>query len=265
MDIPCQHCGALHWADERVNRSRRTGIPNFGMCCDHGKVRLPAPQAPPHTLQGLLEADDAQAREFRHNIRAYNMALAFTSLGVREDSSINQRNGRRMGGSTWVFRIQGQLSHHSGALEAGEGRAPSYAQLYVYDPQAALQQRMLRNNALRRDTMEALQNMLSVTHRYASVFKHAFEVIREHERLGGAGVPDIEVRLRAQKPRPGDHPRRYNLPTADEVAMILPGDGSKADYRDIILRRRLPQGTGLYRINEGHPAYSPLHYVLLFP
>ncbi|KAG9220408.1 hypothetical protein CCMSSC00406_0006673 [Pleurotus cornucopiae] len=243
MNVPCPHCGALHWADERVNRSRRTAAPEFGMCCDHGKVCLAALPPPPPILQGLLEANDAQAQEFRHNIRAYNMALAFTSLGVREDDSINHRANRYMGGSTWVFRIQGQLYHRSGALEAGEGRAPSYSQLYVYDPQAALQQRMLRNNTLRRDTMEGLQNMLSLTHRYAAVFKHAFEIIREHEQNGTA-VSDVEVRLRAQNPPPGDHPRRYNLPTVDEVAMVLPGDGSEADPRDIILRRRLPQVYG---------------------
>ena len=55
------------------------------------------------------------------------------------------------------------------------------------------------------------------------------------------------------------------MPTAnDEVAAIIPGDGSEvhSDHRDIILRLK---GGGLQRISHLHPAYSTLHYVLLFP
>lgn len=73
---------------------------------------------------------------------------------------------------------------------------------------------------------------------------------------------------------PGNDPRRYNEPTADEVGVILPGEEHQGDYRDIILHLR-PQywhdsvdgkkHLKLERINEGHPAYVPMHYVLLFP
>src|SRR5271170_4497433 len=59
--------------------------------------------------------------------------------------------------------------------------------------------------------------------------------------------------------------RRYNLPTAnDEVAAIIPGDGSEvwSDHRDIILQLK---GGGLERISHLHPAYASLQYVLLFP
>ncbi|KAI8532731.1 hypothetical protein RHMOL_Rhmol11G0236300 [Rhododendron molle] len=58
--------------------------------------------------------------------------------------------------------------------------------------------------------------------------------------------------------------RRYNLPTADEIAVVIPGDGTKAcGMRDIILHLR--GDNQLMQINECHPAYLPLHYVLLFP
>ncbi|KAF8149543.1 hypothetical protein B0H34DRAFT_190849 [Crassisporium funariophilum] len=256
MNIACPYCGALHWDAERTAKSRRGGNPEFGICCDHGKVRLPELQCPPATLRALLEADDAAARDFRTNIRAYNSALAFTSLGVKTDDSIN----RARGGPTYIFRILGQLCHKTGALEPAPGRAPCYAQLYLYDPQIALQQRMNRNNELRADTMAALQNMLMVHNPYTAMFKHAFQVMREH-----GDVPDFEVRFRVEKASRGIHPRRINAPTADEVAMVLPGDGTAPDYRDILLRRRALAGPPLYRIHEGHPAYSPLHYVLLFP
>ncbi|KDQ32939.1 hypothetical protein PLEOSDRAFT_1060636, partial [Pleurotus ostreatus PC15] len=263
MNIACPYCGALHWDAERTAKSRHFATPEFGACCNHGKVALPPLRYPPATLRALLEADDAAAREFRTNIRAYNAALAFTSLGVKTDDSINRdpTNSHRIrGGPTYVFRILGQLCHKSGVLEPAPGRAPSYAQLYLYDPQSALQQRMHRNNELRADTMGSLQSMLTTHNPYAAMFKHAFEVMREH-----GDVPDFEVRFRVDKASRGIHPRRINAPTADEVAMVLPGDGTTTDYRDIILRRRAVNGPCLYRIHEGHPAYSPLHYVLLFP
>lgn len=186
----------------------------------------------------------------------YNMALAFTSLGVKQDHAVNQR----FGGNTWVFRIQGQLHHNSGALEPDDGAAPSYAQLYVHDPAAALEQRMNRNSTLSQNTMSALQTMLIQHHQYATVFKQAFEILKDFDN-----TPDAEVKLRVQ-PSAGEHRGRHNLPTVNEVAMIMPGDTSSSDYRDIILRRRMAPGqTRLYRIHEGHPAYTPLHYVLLFP
>ena len=58
-------------------------------------------------------------------------------------------------------------------------------------------------------------------------------------------------------------PRRYNAPSAPEIAVVMPGD----DYtecvatRDIVLHARI----GLKRVTETNCAYDSLHYVLLFP
>ena len=58
--------------------------------------------------------------------------------------------------------------------------------------------------------------------------------------------------------------RRYNLPCADEIAVLLPGDVTKSDsMRDIVLY--LKGNHELMQIHECHPAYLPLHYVLFFP
>jgi hypothetical protein len=55
----------------------------------------------------------------------------------------------------------------------------------------------------------------------------------------------------------------YNAPVVDEIAAIIPGNGTDADNtHDIILHR---VGGPLQRISESHPAYTPLHYILLFP
>ena len=58
--------------------------------------------------------------------------------------------------------------------------------------------------------------------------------------------------------------RRYNTPTASEVAAIMIGDGQELECqnRDIIL---WPHEGNIQRISEIHPAYASLHYVLMFP
>lgn len=250
MNVACPFCGALHWMNEKVVESS-AATPEFSGCCDRGQVRLPRIQPPPVAMKALFTSNDSQANEFRTRIRQYNSALAFTSLGVELDKSVNAD------GRGWVFKIHGQLCHRSGALVANPGKAPCYAQLYVYDPAAALQERMNRNDRLREDTMLLLQNTLSTCHQYAPIYKHAFEVLSDY-----GDVEDVSVRLRVM---PGQDRRRYNLPTAEEVAFILPGNNTEADSRDIILRKRMPTDIALYRISDGHPAYAPLHYVLLFP
>ena len=56
--------------------------------------------------------------------------------------------------------------------------------------------------------------------------------------------------------------RRYNRPTASEVAVIIPGTGEEqVDRRDIILQSR----SGQFKcISELHSAYCALRYPLLF-
>ena len=194
------------------------------------------------------------AKEFRENIAQYNAALAFTSLGVDIDRSV-------VGRGPSVFRIHGELTHLSGSLLPERGQPASYAQLYVYDPHAAYCFRVIRNENLSLATLASLQHVLRVHHKYSHLYQHAYEVLQQYDN------PDCYMKLCVL---PGNDPRRYNVPTADEVAVVLPGDNAiKGDYRDIILHLRPEYYDGhhlrLQRINEGHPAYVPLHYVLLFP
>lgn len=250
MDVKCAHCGALHWMDEKIVKSSAT-TPKFGMCCLHGKVALPQLEDPPEPLRSLYLMDSAQGKEFRQNIRSYNAAFAFTSVGMHQDHLINN------GSAPYVVRIHGELHHLSGSLLPALGHQPSYAQLYIHDPRTAFAQRQSRNPDLRPDTLESIQGLLTVSHRYAPIYKNASQTLAE-----AGDIEDACVRLRVVPGR--DHPRRHNLPAVDEVAVILPGVTEQLkDSRDIILR--LHQNNGLRRISDGHPAYACLHYVLLFP
>jgi hypothetical protein len=258
MNIHCSYCEALHWLEERVSSSR-VGLPEFSMCCAHGKIKLSPLRIPPHALYNLFTSEDHEAKEFRANIVQYNAALAFTSLGVKVDESV-------LGRGPPVFRIHGELRHLSGSLLPAESIPPSYSQLYIFDPHEAYRYRIIRNENLSLRTMQVLQQVMWEYNAYTPIYRHAYEVLRMYD------APDYTVKLCVV---PGNDPRRYNLPTADEVGVILPDSNDfHGDFRDIVLHLRPRhyynvrderQHLQLDRINEGHAAYAPLHYVLLFP
>ena len=100
---------------------------------------------------------------------------------------------------------------------------------------------------------------------YSQLYQHAHEVLQHYNGH------DLFVKLCVL---PGNDPRHYGEPAAGEVGVILPGEEHQGDYHDIILYLH-PQywhdsingkkHLKLKCINEGHPAYVPMHYVLLFP
>ncbi|PIA58111.1 hypothetical protein AQUCO_00500210v1 [Aquilegia coerulea] len=85
----------------------------------------------------------------------------------------------------------------------------------------------------------------------------AYDVLKSANNNGGESIP---IRLAYT---PTTDPRRYNLPTSEDIAVIIPGDETEpTSKRDIILHLK---NNNLERISECHPLYLPSHYVLLFP
>ncbi|KZT58154.1 hypothetical protein CALCODRAFT_405463, partial [Calocera cornea HHB12733] len=124
----------------------------------------------------------------------------------------------------YSFRIQGALHHRYGAARPLGNDRPTYNQLYFLDPQAAKQERERRNPNLKGEILWELGQMLQENHAYARVYKHAFEVLKEQEEQNrGAGRPNEVVTVRMHVD-PRKDPRRYNMPTVDEVAVIFPNE-----------------------------------------
>ena len=219
------------------------------MCCNSGRVELPPLDPPPPVIQNLLTGQDPISKEFRNNIRQYNNAFAFTSLGVPGGRVIAHN-----GGGPYSFRIQGELCHWSGSLAPKDGEEPVFAQLYIYDPETAHRARCRRNADLNPSTLQALQDVLWESHPYAAIYRHAHELLSHDDSV------DLSIRLHCI----GDK-CRYNLPITNEVAVVIPGneDADAAGPRDIILHERADDT--LQTLRDGHPAYACLHYVLLFP
>jgi hypothetical protein len=164
------------------------------------------------------------------------------------DNSINEG-----GGGPPTFRIHGELCHQLGSLTPRRRDRPTYIQLYIYDPHEALDHRMQGNATLDPIVMECLQDLILTNHRWAPIFKHAMEVLEENH------CEDVSIQLSANHNRDR---RRWNLPTADEVAVVVPGDGSQSyGRRDIIVHRR---DGPLRKISDGSPIYECLQYPFLF-
>jgi len=98
---------------------------------------LPFQESPPPFLDKLLDpGGDVLSKYFIRSIRSYNSMFAFTSLGAKIDTGINRGPG------PYVFKINGQVHHRIGSLLPDEGRPPVYAQLYIYDTENEVQNRI---------------------------------------------------------------------------------------------------------------------------
>ena len=101
--------------------------------------------------------------------------------------------------------------------------------------------------------MERSQTLILRHHRWAQIFKHAQEVF-EHDRC-----ENISIQLAANHNRDR---RRWNLPTPDEVAVVIPGDGTQSySCQDTVVHRR---DGPLRKISDGSPMYESLQCPLLF-
>jgi len=80
-------------------------------------------------------------------------------------------------------------------LIPSEGCRPMYAQLYIYDPEFALDAHMQHNDGLCCCMMEKLQNVLLTHHWYAPLFCHAHELLmQEPEDSLTSGIYPVTIR-----------------------------------------------------------------------
>ncbi|XP_057430406.1 uncharacterized protein LOC130723394 isoform X2 [Lotus japonicus] len=136
MNMPCKHCGAILWYQERSEKTRDSTSPDFSICCMKGKILLPYLADSPSLLYNLLTDNDPRSRHFLENIRSYNNMFSFTSIGGKVDCGLNDGRGPPQ------FVISGQNYHRIGSLLPSEGDSPKFAQLYIYDTRNEIHNRM---------------------------------------------------------------------------------------------------------------------------
>lgn len=259
MTVECPHCHALHWMVERLSSSSNRS-PTFGTCCLEGKIQLPYLTVPPPPLDRLFKSRDDVSKAFRKNLRRYNAAFAMVSLGVQVDHAINN------GGGPPIYRIKGELKHQLGHLLPNDDGTARYAQLYFLSTAEAARDQRLANNhgpggapVLDGGVCLELHDMLTDKNVHIAKYVTAYEKMQEAVARGQP-VTDVVCRLTLEV---NQDKRRWNLPTTDEIAVIVEDSVHIDARRDIMLQLRT--NGRLQRIYDHNPFYQPLHYVLLFP
>jgi hypothetical protein len=187
-------------------------------------------------------------------IRQYNCLFTFTSMEAQIDRSVNDGCGPP------VFKICGQVHHRIGSLVPPDDGPPKFIQLYIYDTTNEIRNRLHSLDAedsatrsLSPSVVNTLIQMLGDHNSFVNKLRTARERLQEH--------PQEDFIIRIVGAREGDT-IQYNLPTTDDLAMLIVGDTSLEIFKcDIIIETRNKE---LKRISELHPAYMTLQYPLLF-
>ncbi|UYV65733.1 hypothetical protein LAZ67_3005268 [Cordylochernes scorpioides] len=247
LDIVCPYCSALHFPGETVGSS----------CCHKGKVILPTLSSFPYEMMELMTSNSVEAKYFQTNIRSYNSSLAFASMGAQVDVFSGQ--------GPFCYRIHGQIYHLTGPLHPHGNRAPSYAQLYILDSEAANNTRIAASRPLEchPGILTLLDSVLRRVNPYTSAYRQMrqVELAEEHRaRIENRQMCQVQMLIRQNHCR---DLRRYNAPSVSEIAAIfVDQDGHVPSNRDIAV---FPHDCGLVRISPLNPNCDPMTYPLLFP
>ena len=234
---PCQYCGALKYPDK---------IEPLGFCCSNGSFSIKLPDIP-EPLKTKLIYDI----NFRKNIRKYNNSLALCSWGVDSPEPKSWPN----------IKFQGRVYHSLGSIHPESGESRKWAQCYIHDGSITAEEEadsrmklQIDSHDMNKNTLVELQNMLHLCNPYVKDFKTMGEIPEDQ-------VLEVKFILKMHgKPPPTVHPKTFNLPTCQEVALI--GLDERPAKGDIQIQLR---GGGVKHISDCNENYDPLHYVLLFP
>jgi hypothetical protein len=225
----------------------------------HGKannIRNLFPQAAPEPLRRLLTADpnsDAEAKQFQANIRKYNSLLQMASSGIKVASPATGIS---------MLAVTGGIYHMLPSLQPNPLEPAKWAQLYIIDQEDMQLARRLEalnldpnsdSGGIRRQTLRSLQQMLHNDNQYVRRFKQVMQ-------MDPAGLPQYDLIITVDGT---PDLRRYNAPIANEVAGLMPGDGTEPTLGRSV-KVKTAAGEPIF-VNETNGAYDPLHFVLLHP
>jgi len=180
--------------------------------------------------------------------------FAMTSMGAKVIDSINDGHG------PYVFKISGQVCHRVGSLIPSEGRRPEYAQLYIFDTDHEVSNRINVTSSSRtpfhanEDIVRSLIQMLDTHNPIVKLFRTT------RERLSENSYDQYSIRLFGDVDAHGDI---YSFPVASEVVGLVVGDIGHTDVgRDLIIEDR---SSSLQQIDERHHKFMAMQYPILFP
>ena len=257
-DQICPHCSAKLWQRELDGSNIN---PKFSLCCGNGKLKLNHIPEPPGELKKLFSDNDSEIGKYFHkNLRKINCSLAMAWL---ECDVVRFKSGPQ------PFKIHGQVHHKISSLTPTNGKPHAFAQIYILDSEDQLKTRLKlpgitgqngRYTSQATMVLKKLQKILSKHHPMVQQITNAFQQAQQN--------PMKELSIILQKDVKHVPNRKYNTPTVAEVAAIVPTNNPTNKFRNIIIPYKnvnKNKGLTLHRIDETHPSYEPLQYVLFYP
>nr|GEW39505.1 DNA helicase [Tanacetum cinerariifolium] len=244
-DCRCRYCGAFFWYVERLKGHSHNRTLEYNLCCRGGRLQMQRLREPPKYIKSLFAN-----KHFMENIRAYNQMFAMMSFEAKVDESINAGQG------SYVFKVSDQIYHWIGSLCPPAGERPRFLQLYIYDTDNEVQNRMdhfggIDNSQIEPVIVEGLIHFLDAHNELVQLFQTTRDKCRELEILA------FKIRLYN-----AEGARAYERPTTNTLgAMVFKnGVSDNADF-DVIIQHRngLPKG-----VNKLHCSYMSLQFPLLF-
>ena len=200
-----------------------------------GNVTIPALPPLPNQLAALCALTNAHSTNFRNHIRLYNNMFAFASMNFDLRLPPGNRNP--------VFQICGQIAYRVGPLHPPPDRNLSYGQVYIYDGNKAVRQRLanvpIRQAARLNDqVVDTIQGVMEKYNPFAAAFKYMYEVELEEHRQAeerGEELPQVQMYFRENR----RNPCRYNRPLYHEVAAVfVEGKVGGPPNHEMVIRSR---------------------------
>ncbi|CAI0427052.1 unnamed protein product [Linum tenue] len=149
--------------------------------------------------------------------------------------------------------ICGENYHRIGSLLPPDGEKPKFAQLYIFEPENEIDNRLAnfasRDGLLMPELLTSLLQMLDQHNQLVKTFR------RVRQQLQDSSTTNLKLRIFGAKSRN----RQYDLPSSTEVVALIPGDFlPDRDDRDIIVDHNM-------RITAVHSADQQLMHGYTFP
>ncbi|XP_074327400.1 uncharacterized protein LOC141665319 [Apium graveolens] len=175
---------------------------------------------PPEPLATLLTGG-VHFKHFKKNIRFYNCMFAMRATGGKINHSINR------GGTPYCFKVQGVNYHNIGSLVPTDDNTPKFCQLYIYDTEDEINNRINAVNGCRDAVNEEIVQSL-------------LHMLDEHNSLA-SGRPN-------------------HIAPSNEVAGLIVTSPYAKGCRDTVIDSRVD---GLQRIFETDPCFIYYREILL--
>ncbi|GBN00337.1 hypothetical protein AVEN_254879-1, partial [Araneus ventricosus] len=246
MNIICQFRKSKNFAAERPSGGK------FTSCFRKEKIKLEKPSDalsndflyPDFLLDLLTNPNNPDYKTFHDNIRSYNSSVSFSSMGTKVfDFS---------GGGPYVFKVYGQIRRRTSHIQSVNGQAPKYVQLYVIDSTQATKIRV--NHPANEQCNLRILDQIDRFFRQHNRLSDTYRILREVElrviaesKEAGKDVHVVNMVFRCD--RHSDQ-RRFNAPTANEIAMVfVNNDGEPSLERNICVYPLNPENPQQLFIN----------------